>query len=102
MRGISWRFRCQLQCLGRSGEESTRKLVEYVFIVEADESTRWRLGGILHKDHEDHIAGKEINSSKHYNFVHTFVLMSKALNIPDAKAAVDTEWESREKHWHGS
>ena len=34
---------------------------KYVCIVEADESTRNRLEGTLHKDHEDHIAGKEMN-----------------------------------------
>ena len=31
---------------------------KYVCIVEADESTRTRTEGSLHKDHEDHIAGK--------------------------------------------
>ena len=35
----------------------TRK-TKYACIVEADESTRKRLEGTLHKDHEDHIAGK--------------------------------------------
>ena len=35
---------------------------KYACIVEADESTRKRLEGNLHKDHEDHIAGKGVNS----------------------------------------
>ena len=32
---------------------------KYACIVEADESTRTRLEDSLHKDHEDHIAGKK-------------------------------------------
>ena len=30
---------------------------KYASVVEADESTRKRMAGSLHKDHEDHIAG---------------------------------------------
>ena len=73
----------------------TRK-TKYACIVEADESTRNRLAGTLHKDHEDHIAGTEINSLKHYNFVHKFNPMPQAMKIPDAKAAVDREWKKLE------
>ena len=36
---------------------------EYACIVEADESTRKRVEGSLHKYHEDHIAGKEFVES---------------------------------------
>ena len=63
-------------------------------IVEADESTRKRMEGSLHQDHEDHIAGKRINSSSHYNIVHKFIPMSQAMKIQDAKVAVDKEWET--------
>ena len=45
--------------------------------------------GTLHQDHEDHIAGKGINSLNHYNLVHKFVPMPQAMKIPDAKAAVE-------------
>ena len=77
-RGEIWKFRCQQQCFARSGKERTRKLVailmlarqKYACIVEADESSGKRLEGTLHKDHEDHIAGKGINSLNHYNIVH--------------------------------
>ena len=48
---------------------------KYACIVEADESTRKRMEGTLHKDHEDHIAGKGINSLSHYNLVHKFIPM---------------------------
>ena len=43
---------------------------KYACIAEADESTRKRLEGTLHKDHEDHIAGTGINSLNHHNLVH--------------------------------
>ena len=53
--------------------------------------------GTLHKDHEDHIAGRCMNSLNHYNFVRKSILMLKATKIPDAKAAVDKESEKLEK-----
>ena len=46
---------------------------KYACIVGADESTRKRMEGTLHKGHEDHIAGRGINSVNHYNLVHKFV-----------------------------
>ena len=49
------------------------------------------------KGHEDHIAVRGINSLNHYNLVHKFIPMPKAMQIPDAKAAVDKEWEKLEK-----
>ena len=36
-------------------------------------------------------------SMTHYNLVHKFILMPQAMKIPDAKAAVDKEWEKLEK-----
>ena len=60
-------------------------------IFEADESTRKRVEGTLHKDHEDHIAGKGINSLDNCNLVHKFIPMPQALKIP-----VDKEWEKLE------
>ena len=103
--GQTWKFRWKQSCLARSGEESTGRLValqafarqKYACIVEGDESTRQRLEGILHKDHEDHIDGKEINSSSHYNLVHKFIPMSQATKIQNATAAVDKEWDKLEK-----
>ena len=66
-------------------------------ILEADESTRMRMGNSEPSNHEDHIAGKGENSLQHYNLVHKFIPMSQALKIPAAKAAVDNEWEKLEK-----
>ena len=70
-RGESWKFRCQQQCLGKTYKETCRNpdapKTKYACIVEADESTRKRLEGTLHKDHEDHIAGNEISSLSQYS-----------------------------------
>ena len=61
-------------------------------ILEANESTRKRMGNSEPTIHEDHIAGKGENSLQHYNLVHKFIPMPQALKIPAATAAVDKEW----------
>ena len=66
-------------------------------ILEADESTRMRMGNSKPHHHEDHIVGKGENSLQHYNLVHKFFPVPQAMNIPAAKAAVDKEWEKLEK-----
>ena len=66
-------------------------------ILEADESTRLRMGNSEPHNHEDHIAGKGANSLQHYNLVHKFIPMPQAMKIHAAKAAVDKEWEKLEK-----
>ena len=40
---------------------------------------------------------KGFNASGHYKIVHKFIAMLQAMNIPDAKAAVDKGWEKLEK-----
>ena len=52
------------------------------------------MGNSFPNHHEDHIAGKGENSLQHYNLVHKF--MPQAMKIPEAKAAVDKEWEKLE------
>ena len=66
-------------------------------ILEADESTRLRMGNSVPNHHEDHIAGKGNNSPQHHNLVLKFIPMPQAMKIPAAKAAVDKEWEKLEK-----
>ena len=66
-------------------------------ILEADESTRLRMGESLPNHHEDHIAGKGNNSLQHYNLVHKLIPMSQAMKNPATKAAVDKEWEKLDK-----
>ena len=61
----------------------------FACIVEAGESTRRLLQGCRSspKDHEDHIAGKGINSQNHQNLVHKFIALPKAMKTSGAKAA---------------
>ena len=66
-------------------------------ILEADESTRMRMGNSIPHYHQDHNAGKGENSLQHYNLVHKFIPMPQAMKIPATKAAVDKEWEKLEK-----
>ena len=77
---------CKLQ---RDKYRETCRTVEehktkYACIVEADESMRKRMEGSPDKNHEDHIAGKGINSLNHYNLVHKFIPMLEAMKIPEA------------------
>ena len=50
----------------------------------------------LQRGHEDHIAAKGENSMNHKTLVHKFIPVQKAMKIPDAKAAVEKEWEKLE------
>ena len=81
----------------QSSRETCRNVgkhkTKYACIVEADESMRMRLEGTRCKYHEDHIAAKGMNSLSRYNLVHKFIPMPQAMKMPDAKAAVEKEWE---------
>ena len=77
--------------------DPTKLKTRLTCILEADESTRLRMGESLPNHHEDHIAGKGDNSLQHYNLVHKFIPMPQAMKILAAKAAVDKEWEKLEK-----
>ena len=79
------------------GNGGSKKKTRLACILEADESTRLRMGNSVPNHHEDHIAGKGDNSLQHYNLVHKFIPMPQAMKIPAAKAAVDKEWEKLEK-----
>ena len=57
-------------------------------ILEADESTRMRMGNSIPQYHEDHITGKGENSLQQYNLVHKFIPMPQVMKIPAVKAAV--------------
>ena len=80
------------------GSDASNKIkTKLACILEADESTRLRMGNSVPHYHEDHIAGKGENSLQHYSLVHKFIPMPQAMKIPAAKAAVDKEWEKLEK-----
>ena len=80
---------------GSGGSNKTK--TKLACILEADESTRMRLGNSIPHHHEDHIAGKGEISLQHYNLVHKFIPMPQAKKITVAKAAVDKEWEKLDK-----
>ena len=52
-----------------------------------NESLRIRMEGSHHKYHEDHFAGKGMNSLSHHNMVRKFILVPQAMKIPDAKGS---------------
>ena len=87
---------CQIMKNCRSGGSNKIK-TRLACILEADESTRLRVGESLPNHHEDHIAGKGDNTLQHYNLVHKFTPMPQAVKIPAAKAAMDMEWKKLEK-----
>ena len=68
--------------------DPTKLKTKLACILEADESTRLRMGNSLPNHHEDHIAGKGDKSKQHYNLVHKFIPMPQAIKIPAAKAGV--------------
>ena len=87
---------CKIMKNCRSGGSDKNK-TKLASILEANESTRMRMGNSIPSNHEDHVAGKGENSLQHYNLLHKFIPMPQAMKIPAAKAAVDKEWEKLEK-----
>ena len=81
---------------------SDKNKTKLACILEADESSRMRMGNSEPSNHEDHIAGKGENSLQHYNLVHKFIPMPQAMKIPAAEAAVDKEWEKLRKFRRGT
>ena len=51
---------------------------KYACIVEVGESTRKCMEGSPQKNHEDHIAGKGMNSLSHYNLARKFIPVPQA------------------------
>ena len=80
------------------GEHKTK----YDCIVQAGESLRIRMVRSENKNHEDLIAGRGMNSLSHYNLVCKIYSCASSHEIPDAKAAVEKQWENERKYGHGS
>ena len=87
---------CKIQKNCGSGASHKNK-TRLACILEADESTRMRMGNSIPHHFEDHIGGKGENSLQHSYLVHKFIPMPQAMKIPAAKAAVDKELEKLEK-----
>ena len=64
---------------------SNKNKTKLACILEADESTRMRMGNSIPHHHEDHIAAKGENSLQHCDLVHKIILMPQAMKIPAAK-----------------
>ena len=88
---------CKIMKKNCGSNGSDKNKTKLACILEANESTRMRMGNSTPSIHEDHIAGKGENSLQHYNLVHKFIPMPQAMKILAAKAAVDKEWEKLEK-----
>ena len=93
---------CKIMKKNCGSGSSNKVKIQLAYILEADQSTRLRMGNSVPNFHEDHIAGKGENSSQHYNLVHKFIPMPQAKQIPAAKAAVDKEWENWRKFQRGT
>ena len=81
---------------------SDKNKTKLACVLEADESTRMRMENSMPHYHQHHIAGKGENSLQHENLVHKFIPMPQAMKIPQAKAAVDKEWENWRKFRRGT
>ena len=82
------------------GNDGSNKIkTSLACILEADESTKLRMGNSLPSHHEDHIAGKGDTSLKHYNLVHKFIAVPQAMKIPATKRQQRTRnwknWKNR-------
>ena len=66
---------------------SDKNKTKLACILEANESTRMRVGNSEPHNHEDHIAGKGENSLQHYNLVHKFIPMPQAVKIPCSESS---------------
>ena len=87
---------------GETHRSIGKRKTKYACAVDADESTRPRLEGAGHKPHQDHITAKGTKSMTRYSLAHKFIPMPQALKIPDAKAAMEKQWENWRKFRHGS
>ena len=70
---------------------------KYACIVDADESTRPRLEGAVHKHHQDHIIAKRVNSMTRDSLVHKFIPMPQVLKNSRCKGGSGKELEKLEK-----
>ena len=75
--------------------DPTKLKTKLACILEADESTRMRMGNSIPHYHQDHIAGKGENSLQHYNLVHKFIPMPKQFKFQQQKQ----QWTRGEKNW---
>ena len=66
---------------------SDKNKTKLACILEANESTRMRMGNSIPHHHEDHIAGKGNNALQHSNLVHKFIPLPRALKNSSSKGS---------------
>ena len=105
-----WKFRCQQRCLAEFNFISSGRLVaqldntrrNMLVIVEADESREIRMEGSQSKNHEDHIAERGINSLNHFDLVHKFIPVPRAMKIQKQRQQWRNNGKHSTKYRHGS
>ena len=91
-----------VNCRGETCSSIEKRKTKYACVGDADESTRPRVEGAVHKSHQCHITAKGMNSMTHDCLVHKFIPMPQALKIPDARAAVENNGRNLRKYRHGT
>ena len=82
----------QMKSNGETHRSIGKRKTEYALLLMPTKAR-----GALHKPHQDHITAKGMNSTTHYSLDLKIIPMPQAFKIPDAKAAVEKEWEKLEK-----
>ena len=62
---------------GEAHRSVGKRKTKYACIVDADESTRPRVEGSVHKSHQDHITAKGMNFITHHSLEHRFIPMAQ-------------------------
>ena len=75
---------------------SDKNKTKLACILEANESTRMRMGNSEPPNHEDHIAGKGENSLQHYNLVHKFISYASSYENSSSRKQ---QWTRNGKNW---
>ena len=66
-------------------DASNKSKTKLACILEADESTRMRMGNSIPNHHDGQNAGKGDNSLQHYTLVHKFIRVPQAMKFPQQK-----------------
>ena len=93
--GTRKRARKPQETVAREGTAQEKQSKHASWNLTSPQGSSWNR--TLQIRHEDHIAEKGFDSINHCNLVHKFITILQAMKIPDAKAAVDKEWENLEK-----
>ena len=83
---------------GTVGQHKTK----YACIDEADESFEDTHGRVSEQELRRPHRRKRLEFIEYFHLVHKFIPMPEAVKIPDAKAAVEKEWQNWRTYWHGS